>query len=83
MLFRSREPRLDPKSVPELVHPIEVSSIGRYALAFKWSDGNSSGIYTFQRLCDLCECTGCGGTEVIEPEEPGEAPTKAQGTFEV
>ncbi|MBI3097948.1 MAG: P-loop NTPase [Planctomycetes bacterium] len=80
----TREPRLDPKSVPELVHPIEVSSVGRYALAFKWSDGHSSGIYTFQRLRDLCECIECGGTEAIEPEEePGPPPRAAGGTFEV
>lgn len=79
----TREQRLDPKSVPELVTPHEVSSVGRYALAFKWSDGHSSGIYTFQSLRALCECTECGGTEVIEPEETTEKSKGATGTFEV
>jgi len=33
--------------------------VGRYALQIYWSDGHSSGIYTFDYLRNLCPCTDC------------------------
>lgn len=49
----SGEPRLDPASVPEDVHPLRVQSVGRYAIQIDWSDGHSTGIYPFRRLRSL------------------------------
>ena len=41
---------LDPKSVRPDVIPQEIVSIGSYAIRFSWSDGHSSGIYSFKDL---------------------------------
>jgi ATP-binding protein involved in chromosome partitioning len=50
--------RLDPASVSKDVWPQEISPVGRYALNFKWSDGHSSGIYTFEQLRQLSGLPG-------------------------
>ena len=36
-----------------------VHRVGNYALSFDWSDGHSTGIYPFDRLRALCECSSC------------------------
>jgi DUF971 family protein len=33
--------------------------IGRYAVAFKFSDGHTTGIYSYETLRDLCQCDEC------------------------
>ena len=47
------ERRLDPKSIPETIRPLEITRIGRYALHFQWSDQHTSGIYSFKLLRHL------------------------------
>ena len=49
-------PLLRAESVPLDVRPVRISGVGRYALAFAWSDGHDSGIYTFENLRELCPC---------------------------
>jgi len=44
------EYRLDADSVPQDVHPIQIDSVGRYAIQIRWSDGHDTGIYPFDRL---------------------------------
>jgi DUF971 family protein len=39
--------------------PDRAELVGRYALQIYWSDGHSSGIYTFDYLRDLCQCAEC------------------------
>jgi len=39
--------------------PNKAELVGRYALQIYWSDGHSSGIYTFDYLRDLCPCAEC------------------------
>ncbi len=34
----------------------DVSTIGGYALNFRWADGHSSGIYSFEYLRAICPC---------------------------
>jgi len=51
----SGEHRLDPASVPHDVHPIQVRSVGRYAIGVEWSDGHSTGIYSFKQLRELSQ----------------------------
>ncbi len=41
---------LEEKKVPLDVHPRSFKMIGRYAVQIAWSDGHSSGIYTFDLL---------------------------------
>jgi len=35
------------------------SMVGRYAIAFVWSDGHSTGIYPYDYLLGTCECEAC------------------------
>jgi DUF971 family protein len=46
---------LRPESVPAGIYPEAIHYVGRYALQFVWSDGHSTGIYTFEYLRRLAE----------------------------
>jgi DUF971 family protein len=41
------------------VRPLEVHSVGKYAIKFKWSDGHESGIYSWDYLRRVCRCDTC------------------------
>lgn len=41
---------LAPDAVDEGVYPTAIHYVGRYALQFVWSDGHSTGIYTYEYL---------------------------------
>ena len=45
---------IQPDSVSEDIHPIELGYSGNYALKVVWSDGHASGIFTWERLHSLC-----------------------------
>ena len=45
---------LKPEQVDERVHPLRGCPGGRYAINIEWSDGHSSGIYTYEHLRALC-----------------------------
>ena len=47
---------LKPQEVSEDVTPDSLELVGRYGLRVHWTDGHSDGIYTFERLRDLCPC---------------------------
>jgi DUF971 family protein len=47
--------RLRPEAVDEGVYPTAIHYVGRYALQFVWSDGHSTGIYTFEYLRRIAE----------------------------
>ena len=53
------EERLDEARVPPDVRPVSIHPVGRYAIQIEWSDGHSTGIYTFERLRSLCPCPVC------------------------
>jgi DUF971 family protein len=36
-----------------------VEAVGHYAIQIDWSDGHSSGIYSFDHLRKICECAQC------------------------
>ncbi|HEO66125.1 MAG TPA: DUF971 domain-containing protein [Spirochaetes bacterium] len=38
---------------------VEIGQSGRYGLVITWTDQHDSGIYTFQRLRQICECDDC------------------------
>lgn len=46
-------------AAPEGVFAEKYSMVGRYAIAFAWSDGHSSGIYSYEYLLEMCECDSC------------------------
>ncbi len=41
--------------------PTRADLVGNYALQIFWSDGHSTGIYTFEILRGLCPCPECAG----------------------
>lgn len=49
----THEQRLKPDDVPETIRPLRIESVGAYALKIHFSDGHSTGIYTFQMLRGL------------------------------
>jgi ATP-binding protein involved in chromosome partitioning len=59
----SGRPLLDPKSVRPDVTPRTITSVGNYAITINWSDGHSTGIYSFEYLRALGER---GAVEVAE-----------------
>jgi ATP-binding protein involved in chromosome partitioning len=44
---------LDPKTIRSDVRPQQIVSIGNYAIRFDWTDGHSTGIYSFKYLRTL------------------------------
>jgi DUF971 family protein len=36
-----------------------IEQVGSYALTFRWSDGHSTGIYTWEYLRQACPCPQC------------------------
>jgi ATP-binding protein involved in chromosome partitioning len=49
------EAQLSPDSVPADVHPVRTESVGNYAIQIDWSDGHSTGIYSYVRLRELAD----------------------------
>src|SRR5437870_5137744 len=52
----SGRPMLDERTVPADVKPTVINPVGRYAVHITWSDGHTSGIYTYEHLRSLCPC---------------------------
>lgn len=48
------------------VRPLEIKPVGRYALAIRWSDGHTTGIFSFDHLRSLCACEECKPDQFIE-----------------
>ena len=47
------KPILKEEDVKDDVRPVSIDSVGRYAMSIKFSDGHSTGIYTFKYLRGL------------------------------
>lgn len=43
------------------VHIVAARIVGNYALHFDWSDGHTTGIYSFDYLRRICPCKACAG----------------------
>ena len=71
--------RIEPGTIPSTLERLSVSAVGNYALSFSWSDGHSTGIYTFDYLRRICPCPKC------LPEGLKEPPSRVllPGAFEV
>lgn len=46
-------------AAPAGVAATRYAMVGRYAIAFTWSDGHSTGIYPYEYLLEMCECDAC------------------------
>ncbi|MBI4347507.1 MAG: DUF971 domain-containing protein [Elusimicrobia bacterium] len=53
------KPLLDPESVPADITAPKAELVGNYAVAFQFSDGHSTGIYSFEGLRSRCPCAAC------------------------
>lgn len=49
---------LKPETISDHVIIRDISTVGRYALNFRWSDGHETGIYSFRYLRELCPDPG-------------------------
>jgi DUF971 family protein len=38
---------------------VNIEMVGRYGLTPVWEDGHKTGIYTYEKLRELCECEEC------------------------
>ena len=63
----SGRPILDPASIPGDIRPLSLALVGAYGLKIQWSDGHSTGIYTFERLLSSCPCSGCAAARASLP----------------
>jgi DUF971 family protein len=52
---------LDPDSIPKDLKILGANPVGRYGIQFQWSDGHSTGIYSFEHLRSICPCEACRG----------------------
>jgi ATP-binding protein involved in chromosome partitioning len=52
-------PLLDPATVPHDVSPVTIRLVGNYAIRIDWSDGHTTGIYTYELLAAVCPCDAC------------------------
>lgn len=50
---------IKPELVPLDVKAKNIQVMGNYALHFDWSDGHSTGIYTYDYLREVCACDDC------------------------
>ena len=51
--------RVDPASIPLDIVITNMRLVGNYAIQIDWSDGHTTGIYTWERLRELCPCPKC------------------------
>lgn len=51
---------LDPETVAKDLQATGADVVGNYALSFAFSDAHGSGIYSFEKLRELCPCGECG-----------------------
>lgn len=49
---------LDPASIPADIRPVQILAVGNYAVQIHWSDGHSTGIYTWTVLRDASGLDG-------------------------
>ena len=55
---KSRPAALLPMYTPP-AKPASAHAVGRYALQFNWQDGHSAGIYSWEYLRRMCQCSEC------------------------
>ena len=55
----SGRPLLEASAVAADVRAESVALVGAYGIRVVWSDGHSTGIYTFELLRRLCGCARC------------------------
>ena len=63
---------LDPAKIPADIKPISITEVGRYAMQIGWSDGHTTGIYSWELLAKLHdELAASRQRRDAEPPSPG------------
>ena len=65
----SGKPILERESVDRNLEGLKVTVVGQYALQITFSDGHSTGLYTFDLLRKLCLCPSCRGAAPAQEEK--------------
>lgn len=47
-------------------HPLEIRPVGRYAMTVQWSDGHTTGIFSYDYLRSICSCEECRPNQFLE-----------------
>jgi DUF971 family protein len=50
---------LDPRTVADDLTVLKADHVGRYGVKFTFSDRHDDGIYTWERLREICPCDDC------------------------
>jgi DUF971 family protein len=58
--------QLERARVLDDVRPVSMSLVGNYAIQISWSDGHSTGIYSFDFLRAICPCAACSAARALE-----------------
>ncbi len=53
------EKRIKPGMIADSIRPVNIKSVGLYAVQFWWNDGHDTGLYPHELLRKLCECDQC------------------------
>ena len=64
-----RTNKVDSSPLPMFQKPLKPEKaelMGRYAVNISWSDGHSTGIYSFDYLREICPCEECKGVRSRE-----------------
>jgi DUF971 family protein len=59
---RTNHAKPDPSPFPmfkPVLKMLSVEPVGGYAIRIAWSDGHSTGIYSWEHLRRICPCHGC------------------------
>ena len=46
--------------------PVEIKPVGRYAMTIGWSDGHTTGIFSYDYLRSICACEECRPDQFTE-----------------
>lgn len=58
----THERLLDPATIPLDLQLNDAQLVGNYAVRLSWSDGHSTGLYTWNLLRKLCSCSACAAS---------------------
>lgn len=50
---------------------VNAEPVGHYAIRILWSDGHSTGIYSFEHLRNICPCEACKSARLHAGSETG------------
>ena len=57
---------LDPRTVADDLTVLKADHVGRYGVKFTFSDRHDDGIYTWERLREICPCDVCNASRAAK-----------------